>query len=292
MASLGRAEAHAMYDRVVTGEEFGEADFATALLGQNEGRNRYSNVPALEATRVRLQDGEYVNANWVAGARYVLTQGPLAHTVAAFWRMVEETGARVVVMVARLVENGRPKVHRYWPGDGAAAEAAGLRLLGVEEAARGLPESVAAVLRGEFRASIVHRAFTLRGRRVDQLQYLDWPDHGVPASVRSLLALREAEMALARGAPAVVHCSAGIGRSGTYAAISIAEQLMGERKPGHAGPVPPPRDLCAEEALWSLRSERYGAVQTPEQFYFVVRGLQELHAARVNNTGSEGERQR
>ena len=77
---------------------------------------------------------------------------------------------------------------------------------------------------------IVIREFALscggEVRTVRQLHYLGWPDHGVPsdlASFASLLQLyRSLRAVTPRTAPVIVHCSAGIGRTGTFCTIDLA----------------------------------------------------------------------
>jgi len=65
---------------------------------------------------------------------------------------------------------------------------------------------------------------------VVQIQYQEWPDQGVPTDTEGLLLLLErANRALAdteAPGPMVVHCSAGIGRSGAFIATHIAEKLL------------------------------------------------------------------
>ncbi|KAI5737101.1 hypothetical protein M8J76_010009, partial [Diaphorina citri] len=161
---------------------------------ENVIKNRYRDISPYDATRVVLHeapDGDYINANTVAmeipGSgivnRYIATQGPLASTVGDFWHMLVEAGSTLVVMVTTLVERGRTKCHKYWPSLGETLELSGGRFnisCAKEEA--------------DPSGSFVFREFVLRDsqtgekRDVTQMQYLAWPDHGVPDDVNRFLA--------------------------------------------------------------------------------------------------------
>ncbi|TPP67012.1 Tyrosine-protein phosphatase non-receptor type 9 [Fasciola gigantica] len=78
-----------------------------ALL-KNRRRNRYLDVPCLDATAVALSDGTYLHANWVHGYRrllaYILAQGPLDNTRQDFWMAIWEYRVPVIVMLTKIVE--------------------------------------------------------------------------------------------------------------------------------------------------------------------------------------------
>ncbi|KAJ2522902.1 Tyrosine-protein phosphatase non-receptor type 13 [Coemansia sp. RSA 1939] len=267
-------------------EADGSGRISEAQMGGNYNLNRYSNVVPYNQNRVRLGGkSDYINASHIAlpesvavaaGTRYIATQGPLNHTVGDFWQMVWEQNARTVVMLANPVEANRPKCAVYWPtrvgqtivpapsGNGSKVAAVSVTL--VDE--HSLDPALA--------PGVTVRSFELRSetaadpRTVRQLHYTDWPDHGVPSSPVSLLLLLK-ELHSAAGsqpdasAPVVVHCSAGVGRSGTLIVLDAAMRYFAAHD-DYAG------DLVAD-VFRSLRAQRVQMVQTLNQFMFCYHAI-------------------
>uniref|UniRef100_A0A1B6L6W2 protein-tyrosine-phosphatase n=1 Tax=Graphocephala atropunctata TaxID=36148 RepID=A0A1B6L6W2_9HEMI len=238
---------------------------ADAKRPENLNKNRYRDISPYDVTRVILaggSGGDYINANYVnmeipgSGIinRYIATQGPLSTTVLDFWQMVEEQGSTLVVMVTTLVERGRTKCHKYWPALGETLELCPRLQLscGKEEA--------------DATGSFVLREFLLRDiqsgeeRDVTHMQYLCWPDHGVPDSLGGFLAFVAAVRRYRAGMvePAVVHCSAGIGRTGVLILAETALCLIEANQPVY------PLDIVRQ-----MRDQRAMMIQTPSQYRFV-----------------------
>ncbi|KAJ2432535.1 phosphotyrosine-specific ptp2-like protein, partial [Coemansia sp. RSA 2424] len=152
---------------------------------------------------------DYINASFLrygGGPLYIAAQGPLASTTGDFWHMVWEQRARVVVMLTRSTEHGRAKCHAYWPDCvGQAAAYGGIRVLWEAEAQH--PDDASVVARRLRLTSVAGGASAV----VTHLQYLGWPDHGVPENPLGVLRLRQLARAAQAdaAAPMVVHCSAG-----------------------------------------------------------------------------------
>eukprot|EP00020_Sapocribrum_chincoteaguense_P001839 CAMPEP_0170740640 /NCGR_PEP_ID=MMETSP0437-20130122/5789_1 /TAXON_ID=0 /ORGANISM="Sexangularia sp." /LENGTH=696 /DNA_ID=CAMNT_0011079149 /DNA_START=174 /DNA_END=2264 /DNA_ORIENTATION=- len=269
---------------------FSAPDFTAARAVKNAMKNRYMDILPPDATRVRLSIrcndplSDYINANFIDGLadgsakRYISTQGPTATTFGDFWRMVWEQGSHVIVMLTREIEKGYVKCNRYWPVRGCCCCYGGLKV-------RMVSESV--LLDGEVAERCFEVACAQSGetRRVVQYQYTGWPDHGLPSSATGFLRVvqlaSEAERSLDMDAvpgesdtarrtrlpPIIVHCSAGIGRSGTFIAVHASLE--------RAASAPRP---CYEPVLLvdQMRRQRVGMVQTREQFRFIYVAL---HAA-------------
>jgi protein tyrosine phosphatase len=245
--------------------------FRVCDLPENTKKNRYRDIRAYDDTRVRLMkdDNDYINANHVTtsvGGKqfwYVGTQGPLPATSSDFWQMVWEQQSLIIVMVTNDVEGGRVKCDKYWPdGQGKARKLGGLAIT---------LESQRSNDAYTMRKFNLKHTSTKESRTVVQLQYTTWPDHGVPEDESYMLAfideLRSVRAKLMDDAataawPIVVHCSAGIGRTGVTMAIEIGLAKI------EAGEMV---DLKA--ILTELREQRYGLIQTPAQYKFVYSSL-------------------
>jgi protein tyrosine phosphatase len=237
-----------------------------AVLPENAPKNRYGNVLPFDHTRVVLPQsgrdgcGDYINANYVAGAggkrAYVCCQGPLPGTVSDFWRMVWEENSRVIVMATRENEGGRLKCDRYWPAMHEKMEAGSFVVTALGE------EDCGAFVIRRFAVTPGEQMDGQQPREVVQYHFVAWPDFGVPASAAPVLDLlgriRVQQTTAPLPGPAVVHCSAGIGRTGTLLAIDICLDRL--RNDGVA-------DI--DGTVLELRHQRPGMVQTADQYAFV-----------------------
>ncbi|XP_078741648.1 tyrosine-protein phosphatase non-receptor type 11-like, partial [Lampetra fluviatilis] len=244
----------------------------------NKHRNRYKNILPFDHNRVVLRDGDpdvpgsdYINANTitysitdsaVAACRYVATQGCLATTLIDFWRMIYQEDSRVVVMTTKEVERGKNKCVRYWPDVGVTRDFGSLRV----ESLREVPHSD----HTQRLMRLYHTDHPDVVRHVWHYHYLSWPDHGVPATALGILHFLDevnARLAETSGTgPVVVHCSAGIGRTGTLIVIDILTKLI-----AHHGVE---SDIDVSATIQKVRAQRSGMVQTEAQYKFVYMAVQ------------------
>jgi protein tyrosine phosphatase len=196
---------------------------SAAELSVNRPKNRFTNILPYDHSRVKLlptddeEGSDYINANYVPGfnspREFLVTQGPLPGTRDDFWRMIWEQNSRAVVMLTRCVEKGREKCDRYWPFVAGQATLYGdiAVTLMSEQAASHWTVYELKVSRLEHTRIIRHFHFT------------SWPDFGVPEPpstlVRFVRSFRERVPAEGANRPITVHCSAGVGRSGTWIAL-------------------------------------------------------------------------
>ncbi|XP_052128829.1 tyrosine-protein phosphatase Lar isoform X4 [Frankliniella occidentalis] len=258
------------YESIEPGQQF---TWDHSNMEVNKPKNRYANVIAYDHSRVVLQpiDGvlgsDYINANYCDGYRkhnaYVATQGPLQETFADFWRMVWELRTATIVMMTKLEERTRIKCDQYWPTRGS--DTYGNITVAISDV-----QELATYC---IRTFHIHQSGYSERREVKQLQFTAWPDHGVPDHPAPFLQFLRRVRSLNPGdaGAMVVHCSAGVGRTGCFIVIdSMLERMQNEKTIDIYGHV-----TC-------LRAQRNYMVQTEDQYMFIHDAL--LEAVVCGNT--------
>lgn len=250
--------------------------------GDTLAKNRYLDIMPSRTHRVRIArggsaadrarlaepDGDYINACWVRPAAvvpggeaaerdYIAAQAPVEAVLDDWWLMVWEQNVRVVLMLTRLVEKGTLKANQYWPR--------------LRQTARYGDVDVTLTDRRALENETVRSLLLKRGgetRAVTLIQYTTWPDHGVPGNipdvVRFLEIYRAEREKAPAGSPVLLHCSAGIGRTGTFAAIDIGLDMLRKN---------PARGVSVFDTVIAIRRCRPGAVQTLAQYSFIFEVL-------------------
>ncbi|CAL8289630.1 unnamed protein product [Merluccius merluccius] len=243
---------------------------------ENKSKNRYKNILPFNDTRVVLQNADptivgsdYINANYVRNTLcpdddkvFIATQGCLITTVNDFWQMVWQEKTRVIVMTTREVEKGRNKCVPYWPEVDAYKEVGPYVVTCISE-----KEAADYKIR-IFKLSPINES---RGIRIWHYQYLSWPDHGVPqepGGVLSFLAQVNAKQDEMRDAgPMIIHCSAGIGRTGTFVVIDMILHTISTQGVDC--------DIDIQKCIQMVREQRSGMVQTEAQYKFIYLAVSE-----------------
>ncbi|XP_007463603.1 PREDICTED: receptor-type tyrosine-protein phosphatase beta isoform X4 [Lipotes vexillifer] len=246
-----------------------------ALLPENRGKNRYNNILPYDASRVKLSNvdddpcSDYINASYIPGnnfrREYIATQGPLPGTKDDFWKMAWEQNVHNIVMVTQCVEKGRVKCDHYWPADQDSLYYGDLILQMLSESV--LPEWTIR----EFR--ICSEEQLDAHRLIRHFHYTVWPDHGVPETTQSLIqfvrTVRDYINRTPGAGPTAVHCSAGVGRTGTFIALDrILQQLDSKDSVDIYG------------AVHDLRLHRVHMVQTECQYVYLHQCVRDVLRAR------------
>ncbi|XP_029062899.1 receptor-type tyrosine-protein phosphatase eta isoform X2 [Monodon monoceros] len=232
-----------------------------AELAENRGKNRYNNVLPYDISRVKLSvhahsTDDYINANYMPGYHskkdFIATQGPLPNTLKDFWRMVWEKNVYAIVMLTKCVEQGRTKCEEYWPSK-QAQDYGDITVAMTSEIV--LPEWT-------IRDFTVQNIQTSESHTLRQFHFTSWPDHGVPDTTDLLInfryLVRDYMKQSPPESPILVHCSAGVGRTGTFIAIDrLIYQIEDENTVDVYGIV------------YDLRMHRPLMVQTEDQYVFL-----------------------
>ncbi|KAK3600515.1 hypothetical protein CHS0354_028715 [Potamilus streckersoni] len=236
-----------------------QSSMTIAQLPVNAKKNRYKGLYAYDNTRVELPQtadisgSDYINACFIKGFEkdraYIASQGPTDVIVDDFWRMIWHYKVDKIVMLTELVEETKMKCIQYWPSEGKCT-------YGSTEVEY-LTEDVYADY--TIRKFKIHQAGE-KCRIVTKFHFTAWPDRGVPETPSSLVQLWSKVRNTVRKADTsvLVHCSAGVGRTGTFIAL---DYLYDEGK--HTGSVNVFACIC------ELRKQRVNMVQTKEQYVYL-----------------------
>ncbi|XP_076056056.1 tyrosine-protein phosphatase non-receptor type 2-like isoform X2 [Oratosquilla oratoria] len=269
-----------VYQKIRTEGTYEDLSCSEARLTVNKSLNRYRDVLPYNHTRIALQDTntDYINASLLkvdsVNRHYVLTQGPLPHTTPHFWLMVWQQRTRGIIMLNKVIEKNQIKCHQYWPlGEVHGGED--------EQVFSGVNLKVE-VVSETIHSHYIYRTFRLteiktnEHRKILHFHYTTWPDFGVPQSPEAfykfLSVVRGSGVLESNVGPAVVHCSAGIGRSGTFCLVDSVLLMLAKGLGDGPGMV--------REALLDMRRYRMGLIQTPDQLRFsyqaIVYGAQRM----------------
>ncbi|XP_062858967.1 receptor-type tyrosine-protein phosphatase epsilon isoform X2 [Trichomycterus rosablanca] len=247
-----------------------QGTYDEANKDENKDKNRYPNILPYDHSRVVLTqvDGiphsDYINASYIDGFKdknkFIAAQGPKQETVADFWRMVWEQKSATIVMLTNLKERKEDKCYQYWPDKGCWTYGN----------VRVAVEDITVLVDYTIRKFCVQYASdgSKTPRLVTQLHFTSWPDFGVPFSPIGMLKFlkKVKQVNPSYGGPIVVHCSAGVGRTGTFIVIDAMIDMMDTEQKV---------DIFA--FVSKIREQRSQLVQTDMQYSFIYQALLEYY---------------
>uniref|UniRef100_A0A3Q3WUN2 Tyrosine-protein phosphatase non-receptor type n=1 Tax=Mola mola TaxID=94237 RepID=A0A3Q3WUN2_MOLML len=271
---MERGELLKEYESIPRRHPAGEC--CVAQLPESADKNRFQDVLPYDSTRVELvptkeNNTGYINASHVKVSSgewiYIASQGPLSNTCQDFWQMVWEQGVSIIAMVTAEEERGREKSFRYWPRLGSRHNTVTYGRFKITTRFR--TESSCYATTG---LKIKH-LMTGQERTIWHLQYTDWPDHGCPDDLKGFLTFLEEVQSVRRhinsisdpknaNLPVLVHCSAGVGRTGV---VILSEILIACLEHNETLDIP--------KVLLKLRAQRMMMVQTFAQYNFIYKVL-------------------
>ncbi|XP_059225629.1 tyrosine-protein phosphatase 69D isoform X2 [Stomoxys calcitrans] len=249
-------------------------------LKENTPKNRYPDIKAYDQTRVKLsqingiQGSDYINANFVIGykerKKFICAQGPMESTVSDFWRMIWEQHLEIIVMLTNLEEYNKTKCAKYWPE----------KITDLKQYGEITVKFMSEKKHGDYliRTLDIYKRNAVNddeeeSRQITQYHYLVWKDFMAPEHPHALIKFIRhinAVYSVQRG-PILVHCSAGVGRTGTLVALdSLLQQLEEEDQ------------VSIFNTVCDLRHQRNFLVQSLKQYIFLYRAL--LDTAHLGNT--------
>ncbi|XP_062523166.1 receptor-type tyrosine-protein phosphatase alpha-like [Corticium candelabrum] len=243
---------------------------------ENKKKNRYQNIVPYDGKCVMLEElagmskleTEYINATCIDGFErrdsYIVAQGPLPATCHDFWRMVWLKEPSAIVMLTRTVENGKNKCKQYWL-DNEPVHYDGLTIE---------VESITDL--ADYTVRLIKMTLLDEKRSIKHYHFKSWPDHGVPMYATDLLGLLYRVRRDTSGSPSplLVHCSAGVGRSGTYVTIDFIVDCLN---------LKPTQKIDVCRVVTDLRMSRKEMVQSVLQYSLIHEAIVEAYYTQKNS---------
>ena len=254
------------YQNLQTFVDYDEEHIKRLCKGE-DNLDRYSDIKAYDHNRITINKDRYINAspiNIISDKYFISTQGPKKETIEDFWRMIDEHKCNIIIMLCKEFEGGREKCARYWDYN--------IKM-----------ENYTIMLKNEEnKDQYIIRDILLRNKNnqeriIKQIHYTGWPDHGVPdiqnGKVFDVFSeiIEKTDQYKGDG-PIVVHCSAGVGRTGTYISMYYLEKEIKKQIKDKTEEI----KFSIFNLVRKLKEMRLYLVQTCEQYYFIYQFVKYL----------------
>ena len=226
-------------------------------LSKDSKKNRYTDIRTYEYNKVPLESKEYINASFIdiPNKKYFIsTQGPIESTINDFWEMIFEYDCKIILMLCNEIEGGRKKCAEYWKAKKISYQ--------IE-------------YKEDIKQNLIIRDIRITkdnvSKNVIQIQYKGWPDHGIPKieeAYESFLFMIQYIIKTNSNSPVVCHCSAGVGRTGTFLTLfNLYVEI--ERKKNN-----PEIQFNIFNVVRKLKEMRMLLVQTDTQYWFIYKYIE------------------
>ncbi|XP_044518641.1 tyrosine-protein phosphatase non-receptor type 20 [Gracilinanus agilis] len=240
---------------------------------ENRDKNRYRDIIPYDRTRVSIgQTQDYINANYIRISNsgeeyfYIATQAPLPGTMEDFWQMVWENKSNVIAMITKEMEDGIIKCHPYWP-------------ISLNKPLD-LQHFIIELENSQILEAFIIRMFKIVNKTgsvhfVHQIQFMNWPDHGIPTSYEAFVSYVRYMKKIHETGPIIAHCSAGIGRTGVLLCMDVVLHALEKDL-----------EFDIKAIVTQMRDQRCGMIQTKEQYQFCYEIV--IHVLRKIQTSTHG----
>ena len=224
-------------------------------------KDRYSDIKSYSHNIVTINDGQnYINAspiNIICDKYFISTQGPKEETIDDFWTMVFEHECNIVVMLCNLEEGGRPKCAKYWDKNSVKKFEI---------------KTITETKKQDYKIREIIISKNKKEKKVYQIHYTAWPDHGVPnvdegkvfePFIEIMQFIDKPE--IKGNGPIVVHCSAGVGRTGTFISMYYLEKEIMRQIKDEVSEI----KFSIFNLVRKLKEMRLYLVQTESQYRFI-----------------------
>ncbi|CAG2232084.1 PTPRT [Mytilus edulis] len=250
---------------------------------ENKVKNRFLSTWPYDHSRVILKGDtkhDYINASYIDNYEkektYIAAQGPKKVTLRDFWHMIWQDNVGKIVMVTQLIENRKAKCERYWPKTVTEPLVVNNFIVTMKEEIEQtvyvyrsltvLNKNINCAMCRSYDINTSCLILDCTRKKIHHFHFTQWPDHGVPDSIKLVKFYRKVRSQKCnQHGPMLVHCSAGIGRTGTFIAIDALYE--NGKKVGHVNIM---------EYIEMARKDRINMVQTHEQYETVFEALLEL----------------
>ena len=220
---------------------------------------RYSDIITYRDNRVKLftQDG-FINASWIhmpSINSFIATQGPLKYTVEDFWEMIFNNDVKIIVMLCNLVENNSEKCANYWEENISKYE--------IIKTSNDTPIDQGLIVR-RFQ---LYNKKNYESKNIIQIHLTTWNDHTAPSSnYYKIIKIINLVDKCKQNSPVVVHCSAGVGRTGTFLSIyNLYHEILGQINNKYTREI----KFSIMNLVRKLKEMRMFLVENEEQYIFL-----------------------
>ena len=190
---------------------------------------RYHDIRPYSYNNVQIDSGhKYINASWIHIPKlryFIATQGPIPNTIEDFWIMCNQYDVEKIIMLCELNENNMEKCAKYW--DPKLMNNFEIKTIEESDVSKGIKSRV-------FK---LFDKYKNNSKKIHQTQLYGWVDHSdlnidnFDKIIKLINFINEKKT----NKPVVVHCSAGVGRTGTFISLynlflEIMDQIRDNKK--------------------------------------------------------------